>query len=87
VFTETIYGVQKKLYTEWTPFVDLLLSNIPQEDDEYSAWHANLFRFTMVNLFSKLNSDSITDLTKYIVDKVVEEWFDSPNKNAFKLEC
>ena len=88
IFTEAIYGVQKRLYTEWMPFWDILLGMISTEDEELLPWYTNIFRFTMINLFSKLNSDSIHDLTKYITDKIGEEWLNSLNniQNTNKLE-
>jgi len=49
------------------------LGMISTEDEKLLPWYTNIFRFTMINLFSKLNSDAIHDLTKYITDKIGEE--------------
>ena len=88
IFTEAIYGVQKKLYTEWTPFCDTLLAMISTENEELIPWYWNIFRFTMINLFSKLNTESISELTKYIINKIGWECSASQisSTNTIKLE-
>lgn len=88
IFTEAIYGVQKKLYTEWTTFVDILLDNIKDKDEEFSAWNVNLLRFTFVNLISKLNAEAIHELSGYIIKKMGEESLKSLNKpqNILRIE-
>ena len=88
IFTEAIYGVQKKLYTEWTSFVDVLIENIKSKNSEFSAWHVNILRFTFINLISKLNVEAIHELSGYIIKKMGEECLNTPNKaqNTLKLE-
>ena len=88
IFSEVIYGVQYKLYTDWKIFIDILCDNIKTYEQDQASWYFSIFRHTMINLFSKLNPDSVNDLTKYVISKLGEGFLKDKNTHrVIKLDA
>jgi len=72
LFVETIYGVQKKLYTDWTVIVDIMIENIKCSSEDY-VWHIFLLRNTLLQLTNRLEMNALHELIAYLIIKLGEE--------------
>lgn len=70
VFVEATYGVQKRLYTDWKTFLDVLLDLAVTPRDEFQDWYSSIFRYTIVNMYNRLNDEAIHELSTYLIQKV-----------------
>jgi len=73
LFTESIYGVQKKLFTEWKSILEVLIDNVKDSSSDQIAWHVQILRFTYISLVNRCNQEAITDITNLLIEKLGED--------------
>ena len=68
LFVETIYGVQKKLYTEWKTIVNVMIDNIKYTHNKPDhVYNILLLRYTVIKLIPRLETNALHELYSYII--------------------
>ena len=71
LFVETIYGVQKKLYTEWPTLIDIMINNIQSATDPgQQAWHVLVLRYVIIQLIPRLEQKAFYELVTYVTQNL-----------------
>lgn len=65
IFTEAIYGVQKRLYTDWKGFMAVLLDNVKELD----AQSLLVLKAAWTNLVIRLRPEAVYELVSYLLEK------------------
>lgn len=65
IFTEAIYGVQKRLYTGWKDFMTVLLENLKTMD----SLNLLVFKAAWTNLVVRLRPEAVYELVSFLLEK------------------
>lgn len=73
LFVETIYGVQKKLYTNWKNLINMMIKYIvDSKNQESQVWYIQLLRYTVIQLVPRLEQNALHDLLSYVINNLGE---------------
>ena len=84
LFVETIYGVQKKLYTEWKTILNVMIDNVKIDHKKSdNVCHHLLLRYTVIKLIPRLEANALHELYTYIINNLGESMISNTSQNEF----
>lgn len=67
IIFESIWGVQKKLYTHWEEFLEPLIAKILEFWDEKKSWYEMVLRYCVVKIGIKMCSSELENVCEFLI--------------------
>jgi uncharacterized membrane protein YqjE len=70
VFVEAVYGVQKKLFTQWKHILTILFEQL----DKSKGWKVVVIRAIVVQILNRWEAQAVSELVEFLIGSLEGEW-------------